>query len=234
MTRPLTRFALLGLLGLGAIVAAFRQGWVPTPLSPLPLLDLSVHDPWFLDWRLAETRRDPEICRKVLAAPLIAASRVADQPLQDGCGWENAVRISTLGSARFPIDTLRCDSAGALAMWVAHGVQPAAQATFGQRVASITHMGGYACRNIIGNPLWKTFRSTHAQAHAIDISGFVLADGRRITVAKAWAGDSAEARFLRLVHKSACRYFRIVLGPDYNKAHHDHFHFDRGVLWRCT
>jgi hypothetical protein len=25
----------------------------------------------------------------------------------------------------------------------------------------------------------------------------------------------------------------VVLGPEYNAAHHDHFHLDRGPLMRC-
>ena len=45
-----------------------------------------------------------------------------------------------------------------------------------------------------------------------------------------WRGDGAEARFLKAVHGRACRYFRVVLGPDYNEAHRDHFHLDRGTL----
>ena len=42
-------------------------------------------------------------------------------------------------------------------------------------------------------------------------------------------GDaSPEAAFLRDVRDGACDWFDIVLGPDYNAAHADHFHFDRG------
>jgi hypothetical protein len=26
----------------------------------------------------------------------------------------------------------------------------------------------------------------------------------------------------------------VVLGPDYNAAHNNHFHLDRGLFWRCT
>lgn len=37
---------------------------------------------------------------------------------------------------------------------------------------------------------------------------------------------SAEARFLRRLHKEACDSFGTVLGPEANEAHRDHFHFD--------
>lgn len=45
--------------------------------------------------------------------------------------------------------------------------------------------------------------------------------------------DDAEAAFLRAVRDGACRYFDAVLGPDYNRAHADHFHFDRGRARIC-
>ncbi len=42
---------------------------------------------------------------------------------------------------------------------------------------------------------------------------------------KAWRPTN-ESRFLKRVHKEACRYFGTVLGPEANEAHRDHFHFD--------
>jgi hypothetical protein len=47
-----------------------------------------------------------------------------------------------------------------------------------------------------------------------------------------WRGADAEARFLHEAHRGACRFFSAVLGPDYNAAHGDHLHFDRGP-WRA-
>jgi hypothetical protein len=37
---------------------------------------------------------------------------------------------------------------------------------------------------------------------------------------------SAEALFLRRLHKGACGIFGTVLGPEANEAHRNHFHFD--------
>ena len=76
-------------------------------------------------------------------------------------------------------------------------------------------------------------RSEHATANAIDISGFRLADGTRISVRRDWNGERKKSQFLRAVHQRACGYFRVALSPDFNRAHHDHFHFDRGFLWTC-
>ena len=56
----------------------------------------------------------------------------------------------------------------------------------------------------------------------------VLDDGRRIRVRSDWSGGGVEAAFLRDLRDGACEWFDVVLGPDYNAAHRDHFHFDRG------
>ena len=69
--------------------------------------------------------------------------------------------------------------------------------------------------------------SALATANAIDISGFVLADGRRITVAGNWNDKSPQVRrFFQTIHASACKRFGTTLGPDYNAAHRDHFHLE--------
>lgn len=58
-------------------------------------------------------------------------------------------------------------------------------------------------------------------------------DGRRIRVLADWTGGGAEAAFLREVHGGTCRFFKGTLGPDYNAAHRDHFHLDRGAFRLC-
>lgn len=226
------RIVLLVLLA-AALAFVLRQGWMPPLLNPLPAVDLGQDGAWFVDWRLAALKRQPELCRRVLVAPHIDAQLIPDSPIRDGCGWSNAVRMTTAGGARIGFDKLTCEAAAALAMWVEHEVQPLAKELFGQRVTALQSYGSYSCRNIIGSSFWKSRRSEHASANAADIGGFTLADGRQISVLRDWRGDKAEAQFLRAVHKRACRYFHVVLGPDHNDAHRDHFHLDRGLLWRC-
>jgi hypothetical protein len=75
--------------------------------------------------------------------------------------------------------------------------------------------------------------SEHATANALDISGFVLADGRRITLRAGWNAGGAEARFLRAARDGLCDFFRVVLGPDHNALHADHFHVDQGLFLSC-
>ena len=72
---------------------------------------------------------------------------------------------------------------------------------------------------------------TQCNANALDLVGFRLRDGRRISVLHDWSGEGDNARFLRLVQDAACERFNITLGPDYNAAHRDHFHLDMG-MWR--
>jgi hypothetical protein len=169
----------------------------------------------------------------VLQPPLIEAAAISDKPYEDGCGWTNGVRISSLAGARLPVDRMTCPMAAALALWLVHDVQPLALELLGERVASIQHMGGYACRNILGSQLFKGIRSQHAKANALDVSGFTLVSGRRILIKGRYGESSKEGEFLRRIHDRSCRYFRVSLGPEYNAAHHDHFHFDRGLFARC-
>jgi hypothetical protein len=108
-----------------------------------------------------------------------------------------------------------------------------AELLLGQRIASVQHMGSYSCRNIATNKFWKNIRSEHATANALDIGGFTLVDGRKITVLKHWKNEGPDGQFLRAIHARACRYFRVMLGPNYNDLHKDHFHMDRGILSTC-
>ena len=67
----------------------------------------------------------------------------------------------------------------------------------------------------------------------------MLANGQRVTVRRQWkTGDAeavpgAHALLLRDAHRGACRFFKGVLGPDYNAAHSDHFHLETGGYRMC-
>jgi hypothetical protein len=219
---------------------------------------------------------------------------------------------------------MNCPMVVALHSWVEKTLQPAAMETFGSPVARLRSASGYSCRNRVGSLHNSDKLSEHAKANAIDIGGFVTADGRTIEVARFWgptardireaerqaalrakeerdgkaakpeaakaepaktgpvrsssaiatksatksdgpqpdkdqrkgnvrtselqqpgrsatdaksvplpssggndvAKTTAEATFLRRLHKGACGTFGTVLGPEANEAHRDHFHFD--------
>ena len=122
-----------------------------------------------------------------------------------------------------------CPLAAAFAMFGRHGLQPAAQAVFGQPVVRVEHVGSYACRAIAGSQR----QSQHASANALDIVGFRLRDGRHISIRRDWSKPGAKGEFLRLVHRAACDSFNTTLGPEYNAAHRDHFHVDMGLFRMC-
>jgi hypothetical protein len=224
---------LLFVLVASGTALAFRQGLVAPVINPLPEIDLARRGAWLLDWQLAGIKRYPSACARTLRAPHIEAQQIPDSPVKDGCGWSNAVRLTSAGGVHAAFDKVTCELAVALALWLEHEVQPLAVELLGQRVASVQSYGSYACRNMVGNPLLGRFRSQHAYANAVDIRGFTLADGRSIGVRAHWRHDSAEGGFLHRAHLSACRYFRVALGPDYNDAHRDHFHLDRGPFSGC-
>ena len=125
-----------------------------------------------------------------------------------------------------PSATLRCPMIPAVDRWFYEVVQPAAQYYFGQPVIGVKVAASYSCRPI--NHVRGSKLSEHGRANAIDISAFTLADGRKLSVKHGWRGEARPSGFLRSVHKGGCRIFSTVLGPNYNRRHHDHFHLDLG------
>lgn len=151
-----------------------------------------------------------------------------DQDYGGGCSTISSVMLTDVGIPVTNIRAIQCSVARTLAFWTRDAVQPAAVEIFGSRVVRLESMGSYSCRNVIGRPQSAGNRSEHATANAVDISGFLLSDGRRITVEAGWNGDDRERRFLRAVRQAACKRFQTVLSPDFNAAHYDHLHFDLG------
>jgi len=123
-----------------------------------------------------------------------------------------------------PAATLACPLVSSLDKWVSASVQPSALRWFGSPVTEIKQISAYSCRSMVG--AGSGHISEHAFGNALDIAGFILADGRKVTVREGWHGRPEEQGFLRDVHMSACDYFSTVLAPGYNAAHYDHIHVD--------
>ncbi len=121
-----------------------------------------------------------------------------------------------------PPATLACPIVSALDRWVGEGVQPAALHWFGSPVTAIHQIGGYSCRGMVGD----SGVSEHSFGNALDIAGFTLANGRKITVKDGWHGSAEEQGFLHDVQLYACETFTTVLAPGYNVYHYDHIHVD--------
>jgi hypothetical protein len=131
--------------------------------------------------------------------------------------------IATTASIEPPA-TLACPIVSALDRWVTESVQPAAQRWFGQPITEIKQISAYSCRGMNGNSHARI--SEHAFGNALDIAGFTLADGRKVTVKEGWRGAPEEQGFLRDVHAAACEQFSTVLAPGSNAFHYDHIHVD--------
>ncbi len=190
--------------------------------------------------KLAALDGEPARCAALLGQAGVRYATVsARRPAEARCGYDSAVRLESGGARGIALApagvAVACPVAAALALWEWDVIAPAAQRHLGARVSRIEHLGSYSCRRLYGRSSggW----SEHATANALDVAGFRLDDGTRVSVLRDWRGDGAEAAFLREVRDGACRVFATVLSPDYNAAHRDHLHLDqapRGASgWRA-
>ena len=97
-----------------------------------------------------------------------------------------------------------------------------------QGVDALVHYGVYSCRTIAGT----STLSEHASANAIDIAG-VRQAGSYISVLDDWemgqpnpvtAPGQLLRSFVETLHDEVI--YNIILTPEYNEAHEDHFHCD--------
>ncbi|MFA9201177.1 MAG: extensin family protein [Cypionkella sp.] len=211
--RRLAPVALLALAACGGLVPEGREAARPLPQAAPRAVAPAPAD---------------RVCLGELGARGANFTPLPDRFYGAGCSTVGTVTLAALqgDEARFALSNLgpvACPLAETLAAWARFGVDRAAREVLGSPLARIETMGSYACRDIAGSGRC----SAHATAQAVDIAGFVLADGRRISVRGDWAGpDPAARRFLRVIHASACKRFGTILGPDYNAAHRDHFHLE--------
>ncbi len=141
----------------------------------------------------------------------------------NGCGIDEPVRVRAVEGVRLSTGALMdCQTARALQTWVREGVIPVV-GDIGGGVASLTVGSHYACRGRNNQPGARI--SEHGRGRAIDISSIVLANGTPITVLNGW-GDARQGPILRALHRAACGPFGTVLGPNSDRFHRDHFHFD--------
>lgn len=218
---------LFGLLGF-----AFVNAYAPP--QDLPWKRLQLEQPLGLATTVQFERAvaEPDQCLAFLAREEVAFARVPDRLEGEFCDARNAGLLGAQ-TARFsparPLMT--CRLAAATAVWTRQSVQPAAREILGSAVVQIDHYGTYACRRIYGQAQGRV--SEHAHAEALDVAGFRLADGRRITVLGGWREGAPEGDFLRRVRDEGCRVFRVALSPEYNAAHANHFHFDMSPYRLC-
>lgn len=190
---------------------------------PWTELDLGAPPGRFTAAKIAELGDDPPRCRALLALSGNHSRPTPSRRQSAQCGYDDGTLVS-LGIAPSPAGLVTsCPVAAGLEMWERQ-VQAEARRLLGTSVRRFVHAGSYSCRRLY-NRAEGPF-SEHATADAVDILGFELADGRRLSLLRDWNGAGAEAAFLRAARDAACPVFSTVLSPDYNEAHRDHLHFD--------
>ena len=212
---------------IGGIVAVDR---IPPQHSPLAPLDLEQPVGVATGWKMARLRYDPAVCRDVLARSLLDFLPLPDRDEGAFCRLRDTVLMERSPSGAWPPVRVTCAMAAALHVWQREVVAVAAAHHYNAKGVRIEPAGTYSCRFIrdsTGRP------SEHATANAIDVLGFRMSDGRRVSVLSGWSGSPTDRAFLREVRDGSCRLFRGVLSPDYNAAHRDHFHLDMGPYDVC-
>ncbi|KQN20915.1 MULTISPECIES: extensin-like domain-containing protein [unclassified Sphingomonas] len=229
--------ALAVIAGLGLILWSTLRGR-PQDLPWTPL-DLGQPIGLMTGRKLNALTQSYPACQAALERAGVRYTALPPRSGEGQCGYSDGVRFTSGGARRIDFAPaglgVACPVAAALAIWEWNVVQPAAERHFGTKVTSIDHFGSYSCRRIYGRDAGTW--SEHSTADAVDIAGFRLGNGTRITVARDWRGDNEKAAFLREVRDGACQLFATTLSPDYNAAHADHFHLDqadRGAMgWRA-
>jgi hypothetical protein len=178
------------------------------------------HEPW---------RADEE--RACLASGYVRESHFVSVRSSLGgpevCGAIRPFKVSATARgtvALQPPALLRCPMIPALQHWMERVVMPAVRYHFRSDVIELKVASSYSCRPM--NHVHGARLSEHGHANALDVSGFVLANGHEVSVKSGWWGSLAERTFLRSVHGGACTVFTTVLGPAHDHLHRDHFHLD--------
>lgn len=185
---------------------------------------------------LPEVRSELPACFEELAArgipfepTIIADDHPADQPGLT-CHVEQPVRVFS-GYAGVDLtyhDGTGPESAVGACTW-AHALADTLEDVADRGVVRLRHLGTYNCRTIAGtNEL-----SRHAYGDAIDVSGFDFDDGTQWTLVDDWEHDTTSFTTpgAEWLYDTAHRWhddglWTIILTPNYNAAHDDHFHVD--------
>lgn len=187
---------LLRLVILAALSGAAWYGLhaLPNSLNPFSPIELTDAPNALTNVKLRILQRRYEACIATIRRRGIDIERDRIVAKDPSCGTDEGVRLNrSLVSYGGGVETT-CGLMVALLIWERHAVLPVSQQMLGSPVARIRTYGTYSCRNV--NHATGGKRSEHASANAIDIAGFDLADGRKISVVKDWGKDTDEGRSL--------------------------------------
>ena len=155
-------------------------------------------------WTQAELTGGLRECLRLLA-PIAADVNLAEPIKKGACGSPAPLDVRGLGGDKKvtfrPAPTMNCRLAAGLSVWVETVLQPAAREELGSPVTRIVGASSYSCRNIYNNP--KLSLSEHATGNAIDIVGFVTADGRTVKVLTHWGPTRRDIAKAKKTHEAA-------------------------------
>ncbi len=229
----IVEYLIIGFVIIAGVLAyaIYQADALPENLDWRAPVNLQAQENWMTDWKLEKAARDPAACLAALKtanAKFDAQSDlISDNPK---CGIENRVLVREIAGVKMaPLET-SCQTALKLATWLVYDAKPEILANRGAELRAISHFGSYSCRPVRTSKGNGSRMSRHATAQAVDISGFELSNGERLTLRKDWNGGAHE--LLDGLQRKACGRFRTVLGPNYNSLHADHFHMELGG-WRA-
>lgn len=172
--------------------------------------------------RSATMPADEIACRARLDALGVRFEERKPESDVSGCALPWPIAVKTLGTTIDiePAALMDCAMAETAARFAVKVIEPAAKATYGEDLKSVSQASGYVCRPRNGT----TKLSEHAFGNALDIARFTLSKGTEIDVEP--APDEKAAKFLADIRKAACGPFKTVLGPGSDADHARHLHLD--------
>ena len=211
--------SLVAVMSAGAEAPAGAPETTAAPAPGLPPIPLS--KPQRLATMAASTSTGAMVCRDPRLTGRSVSNIVGRLP---GCGIFEPVKLTSIAGIKLTAPaTLDCRTARTFANWLTGVADVEARRMLGARITKVWLMGTYSCRTRNNKP--EARLSEHAVGRAVDVGGVWLGNGRKITVEQNWGKGSAGA-FLRTIWKNACGPFRTVLGPNADRHHQDHLHFD--------
>lgn len=167
----------------------------------------------------------PGACAALAEAGIITARRVASPRVPRPCALSEAVSLTAVqlddgSSISFkPAALMSCEMVVAIADWTREDLAPDIE-KLGARLETLRVASSFSCRG--QNRKSGARVSEHGYGNAMDVGGFVLSDGRSISVSPRGMPNA----FALAMKESACRRFTTVLGPGSDGYHEDHIHVD--------
>lgn len=162
------------------ILPQSKPGEVPETASPA--------------WSATEIDEARARCAGLLKGLDVVA--IPHAPIREGaeCGAPAPVQLVSIGSnpqiAFTPPPLLTCEMVAAMHRWLQRDVQPLARKHLGTPIVGVTTMSSFSCRTAYGRA--KSRLSEHGRVNAIDIAGFVTAQGQTAAVLTDWGPIARE------------------------------------------